>query len=712
SGGMGFYHVLHAIYVDPSNVALLSSGVPTAVIIRADMAMKDADQAARPDARLDETTVTAVGTRSGWKEFLPNYKGEVYYPAGELDMDSLKRLKLAFGRWKRFVIAETFDSNEKGLPNVLSGDLGLVARQLDAQFSSRYRGVRVTTSPEKGEINVRFIETGSGLEWKRLKNSAFHVRYVLNDLFRLTERFDVVYVKFPGLGGRMAGDRRFWEKIHNQTGRFLLVDEFSTIQPPEDLFILAAGEVTNPMRWVRIYELVPTQAQDIALKGKVETVMGASLSVARGQLLTIPKSGAIKLLRDILPLSGQFASKGKWISVLTFDANKQLNLVFDDTRGSTSLGHAGLLVGTGFDLKHPLRMDWMRMDAQYNQQGDLDAVEINAPVLSDVVTQINAKLRAIKFLNISDTELSDAYERARRNDCIYLARLLMASFGKESKAVNVRISGNIEHFFPGVKTVAALALQNLVDEKAKMSAASLASAHALYAEIQSSYEQLIGPFESQDPSVQPAFYKTVRTILDMIGRDLENQRRSDIWNDWEILRENLDSLGTYNSTHDISDDLERLREITLRVDSVGTLERSIQKARGQELEKLKRELAREKFVADGHFTIDIAGALFRLREEYLRISPLLWQSLASDLKGSVEEDFAMKGGIDLTRDKIGLHVQGVGDGVQFRFDPAMIRQLQHASGLTPVIVDIQPMTTTVPMFLGLNAETEKMAVAR
>ncbi|MBF0594961.1 MAG: hypothetical protein HQL22_08325 [Candidatus Omnitrophica bacterium] len=65
-------------------------------------------------------------------------------------------------------------------------------------------------------------------------------------------------------------------------------------------------------------------------------------------------------------------------------------------------------------------------------------------------------------------------------------------------------------------------------------------------------------------------------------------------------------------------------------------------------------------------------------------------------------DTVQKGGIDLTRDKIGLQVRNQGQSVQFNFDPAMIRQLQSASGLTPIIIDIQPMTTTVPIFLGIE----------
>ena len=62
---------------------------------------------------------------------------------------------------------------------------------------------------------------------------------------------------------------------------------------------------------------------------------------------------------------------------------------------------------------------------------------------------------------------------------------------------------------------------------------------------------------------------------------------------------------------------------------------------------------------------------------------------------------------------MGLKVQGEGQGVQFKFDPAMIQQLQHSSGLTPVIIDIRPMAVTVPMFLGANDEhivTEKLSM--
>ncbi len=61
------------------------------------------------------------------------------------------------------------------------------------------------------------------------------------------------------------------------------------------------------------------------------------------------------------------------------------------------------------------------------------------------------------------------------------------------------------------------------------------------------------------------------------------------------------------------------------------------------------------------------------------------------------------GGVDLTREMIGLQVQNEEQGVQFELDFANIPPLQNGSGLTPVIINIQPMTITVSMFLGIDA---------
>ena len=75
--------------------------------------------------------------------------------------------------------------------------------------------------------------------------------------------------------------------------------------------------------------------------------------------------------------------------------------------------------------------------------------------------------------------------------------------------------------------------------------------------------------------------------------------------------------------------------------------------------------------------------------------------------GSVagNDDRAETGGIDLTRGRMDIETGREGQNVEFHFDPANAaqrEQLQNATGFTPVIIDIAPMTTTVPMFLGIS----------
>jgi len=43
-------------------------------------------------------------------------------------------------------------------------------------------------------------------------------------------------------------------------------------------------------------------------------------------------------------------------------------------------------------------------------------------------------------------------------------------------------------------------------------------------------------------------------------------------------------------------------------------------------------------------------------------------------------------------------------GIKFHLDPAMLQQLQNASGFTPVIINIEPLKS-LAQFLGLNEES-------
>ncbi|MBF0386546.1 MAG: hypothetical protein HQL20_01660 [Candidatus Omnitrophica bacterium] len=69
-----------------------------------------------------------------------------------------------------------------------------------------------------------------------------------------------------------------------------------------------------------------------------------------------------------------------------------------------------------------------------------------------------------------------------------------------------------------------------------------------------------------------------------------------------------------------------------------------------------------------------------------------------------EDDRAMNtpGGIDFNIEKMNLQIRNSGDAIKFNIDMAMLEQLHSATGFAPIIIDIQPMIITVPMFLDLN----------
>jgi hypothetical protein len=60
------------------------------------------------------------------------------------------------------------------------------------------------------------------------------------------------------------------------------------------------------------------------------------------------------------------------------------------------------------------------------------------------------------------------------------------------------------------------------------------------------------------------------------------------------------------------------------------------------------------------------------------------------------------GGIDLSSDKA-LTVQNSVPGIKFHFDPAQLRQWQQATGIIPIIINIQPLKD-LKSFLGVNAK--------
>ena len=52
-----------------------------------------------------------------------------------------------------------------------------------------------------------------------------------------------------------------------------------------------------------------------------------------------------------------------------------------------------------------------------------------------------------------------------------------------------------------------------------------------------------------------------------------------------------------------------------------------------------------------------------------------------------------------------LQTQNAVEGIKFHMDPAMLAQLQNASGFVPVIINIQPLKN-LSAFLGINNQPQ------
>jgi ubiquinone/menaquinone biosynthesis C-methylase UbiE len=62
-----------------------------------------------------------------------------------------------------------------------------------------------------------------------------------------------------------------------------------------------------------------------------------------------------------------------------------------------------------------------------------------------------------------------------------------------------------------------------------------------------------------------------------------------------------------------------------------------------------------------------------------------------------------KGGIDLNAADSTLQVNATGQAMKFHIDPAMLERVENAPGLTPVILNIEPLDS-LPAFLGLRED--------
>ncbi|MDP8212215.1 MAG: methyltransferase domain-containing protein [Candidatus Zapsychrus exili] len=188
--------------------------------------------------------------------FFKKYNGPIYYPAGGVDLRSVKLLAHRFPKVNEFIIADPFykeqaepifylnnmkytkDNMSEILENILSNFAMSVAL-------GRTEIMGEIISEENKELKITILFNDHKKEY--LSDRKITIRYLVKKFEKLEDKFDVVYVRMPGAGGDLSWESKFWENIKEQvsSGGKLLVSSKHTTRPFEDLFTYQA-EFKNP----------------------------------------------------------------------------------------------------------------------------------------------------------------------------------------------------------------------------------------------------------------------------------------------------------------------------------------------------------------------------------------------------------------------------------------------------------------------------------
>jgi len=178
-------------------------------------------------------------------EFFSSYDGAVYYPAGELDLYSLKALAKLFPKVKKFVYADAFYPGENSVEVISYDHIDVMAENIKRALESDLNvnmqrdvgrvSVEIVSKARK-ELKILLVFKDNENVHKWLRGREFEIQYFVQDVRSVSGEFDVVYVQTPGLAGGLAKTPEFWHKIAQQTKRFLLVSDVLTPSPPDTLF--------------------------------------------------------------------------------------------------------------------------------------------------------------------------------------------------------------------------------------------------------------------------------------------------------------------------------------------------------------------------------------------------------------------------------------------------------------------------------------------
>ncbi len=126
-----------------------------------------------------------------------------------------------------------------------------------------------------------------------------------------------------------------------------------------------------------------------------------------------------------------------------------------------------------------------------------------------------------------------------------------------------------------------------------------------------------------------------------------------------------------------------------------------------QLAKISKEL--QDYIASGEFSNDVWA---QIQPRTLRRPPLIrFDKSRVDYLAKLLQDSAMApGGIDFQPGKMNFELQNSGREIKFKADPALLAEWSNAAGVTPLIINIQPLHD-LRGFLGLIPAQDQPQVA-
>ncbi|MFA5276490.1 MAG: hypothetical protein WC417_06340, partial [Candidatus Omnitrophota bacterium] len=227
------------------------------------------------------------------RDFFAHFEGPVYYPASELDLDSILLLAKLFPRLRKLAYVDVLDPDEMNLETIFkpgeddglevnigyryysSGDMPLLQRQMQrkiAQFKYRKKAIVDQNNTSVGiisaekmalELKIAFKENIKKASW--MNGRVINISFLVQNIFKYNKKFDVIYVNYPGYCGTLAREERFWKAMYKQissrgylleTNAHLKTDEIKAFK--NKFFIrLAKISTMNEYRSVGIAILQP-----------------------------------------------------------------------------------------------------------------------------------------------------------------------------------------------------------------------------------------------------------------------------------------------------------------------------------------------------------------------------------------------------------------------------------------------------------------------